>query len=222
MITLSKRLTLFVLIIVSVCAHALQPSATTDLERFETAGVFSEAEVDSAIATGKLAKQPETALVPLFFDHDGYLLNAESYNRLIGEGKLEQTIATTTYTDLSTYKSVMEEKAHLGLNHQALEDIDAKYAVAMGGPFYGSTDRDASAQVEAAANAEDLYVYIYDAYSKFYQTTEEAMQEIDEMIREQASQELQEPSPADDAPVDPDAIDLGAPEGLEEPDSEGN
>ena len=207
MVLRKKRFALFILLFTLwLTAFGGQAQEmTTDLARFEQAGMIAEADLDAAIAAGEIGTRAETAVIPLFFDPDGNLLDAETYNALENEGDFERVISQTAYTDFSTYKKVMEEKASLGLKHQALEDIDLNYVVAMA---YAAEDDMQTQQAQPSPEALPQYVYIYDAYQTSYETPEEAMQEIEEQLREN-------PDPLPEPPMTPDAVDDSPP-----PDSE--
>ena len=182
--------------------------ATTDLARFEQAGMIAEAELDAAIAAGEIGTRAEEAIVILVFDHDGNLFDAETYNQLIDEGTSEQATSETIYTDFTTYKKVMQEKASLGLKHQALEDIDLKYVFAVPGFSAFATANDGEAPPSREEQEMDQVLYLYDAYSTSYYTEEDVYREIEEQLREN-------PDPLPEPPMTPDAVDDSPP-----PDSE--
>jgi len=191
-----KRFAVFVLALAALfAAYGAQAQSSTDLTRFEQAGMIAEADLDNAIAAGEIGTRAEEAVVPLFFDHDGNLLDAETYNRLIDEGMLEQNISKTTYTDFSTYKAVMQEKASLGLKHQAIEDIDLKYV-----HTFAMSDFSTEAgvvQTQPSAEEAKQILYMYDAYATFYSTEEDMFQELEEQLESSDSLLPTPPSPPD-------------------------
>ena len=170
-------LMLATLVWLTACGTGIE-KPTTDLSRFEQAGMLEQGDLDSALAAGDIGAEPDKAVTPLFFAHDGNLLNAESFNRLVDEGKLEQSVSKVTYTDFTTFQKVMQEKVSLGLTSQAaMDNVNLKYVTGMTGFAVKGVDM----QTQLESEAINRSVYVYDAYSKFYYTEEDVAKELEQM-----------------------------------------
>ena len=193
---MSLTITLFL----GLAVYAQETPETNDWERFERAGMISEADMDHRyedIRPDGIGFTPEKASVPLFFDLDGNLLSAERYNSLADKGELEQNILDVMYTDFTTFREVMEERFSLGLiTQETLDTVDLKYVSGLPGHQVEGVENPAALESDALGTT----IYLYDPYSTSYQTYEEFEEWIDQQLEEQ---DLSEPSPALDDVPDP-------------------